>query len=79
MERMTLKLRDDCAEMQAKLDDLALDVKDAQGSVKIQQKMFDNQASFMVSRLSYIFATKLFFCRAPISPTIPAVSSCGSR
>ena len=44
LERRTLRLRDALADVVAKVDNMALDVKDAQGQVKLQNKMLDNQS-----------------------------------
>ena len=44
LERRTLRLRDALADVVAKVDNIGLDVKDAQGQVKLQNKMLDNQS-----------------------------------
>jgi hypothetical protein len=48
MSRTTLKMRDALAELNAKVDNMSLDVKDAQGTAKMQSKMYDNQAALFV-------------------------------
>ena len=42
--------RDDLRDLSTKVDGLALDIKDMQGAMKLQNKMFDTQASKMVRR-----------------------------
>ena len=44
LDRRTLRLRDALADVVAKVDNIGLDVKDAQGQVKLQNKMLDNQS-----------------------------------
>lgn len=50
MERRTLRLRDALADVVAKVDNISLDVKDAQGQVKLQNKMLDNQGALQKQR-----------------------------
>ena len=50
MERRTLRLRDALADVVAKVDNMSLDVKDAQGQVQLQNKMLDNQSVLQKQR-----------------------------
>ena len=49
LERQTASMRADLTDVSAKIDGLNLDVKDVQGAMKVQTRLFDVQAGKLVS------------------------------
>ena len=50
IERNCGTLRDDMSQLSVKVDNMSLEVKDIQGSVKLQNKMVDNQTQLLVRK-----------------------------
>ncbi len=63
VERMATNSRDDIENLALKVDNIGLELKDMQGAIKLQNKMFDNHALRMVSKKQQtsFFLTKTSF------------------
>ena len=49
LERICFVVRDGLADVANKVDTLQIELKDIQGNVRLQNKMFDSQAQMIVS------------------------------
>ena len=51
LERLCYTMRDEISEVSNKVDNQSLEIKDVQGALRVQSKMFETQATKMVSFL----------------------------
>ena len=51
LERLCYTMRDEISEVSNKVDNQSLEIKDCQGALRVQSKMFETQATKMVSQL----------------------------
>ena len=49
LERLCYTMRDEISEVSNKVDNQSLEIKDCQGALRVQSKMFETQATKMVS------------------------------
>ena len=51
LERLCYTMRDEISEVSNKVDNQSLEIKDVQGALRVQSKMFETQATKMVTFL----------------------------
>ena len=60
LERLSYTMRDEINDLANKLDNQSLEVKDVQGALRLQTKMFETQKAKLVKRVSDQFSGFLY-------------------
>ena len=62
LERLCYTMRDEISEVSNKVDNQSLEIKDCQGALRVQSKMFESQATKMVLVSQNHYVSKTYEC-----------------